>query len=117
MAISEWKPASVEEVKRIVKKDLARFDAKQRAVFQQYKVEPYTASIVRYGNPETVVIVAQRGNEVIYWEDVEQGFNLSRITDKGLILEHWCNQDDLGLALNSWIEERPRPKVGPASSI
>lgn len=115
MAIS-GKPATVEEVMRIVQRDMARFDAKQRAVFRRYKVDPHSASIVRYGNPETVVVVAQRDNEVIYWEDVEEGFNLSRISDKGLILEHWCNQDDLGLALNSWIKERAgAARVGPKS--
>jgi hypothetical protein len=63
---------------------------------------------------ENVVVAARRGEEVIYWEDVEEGFNLSPIAPDGRILEHWCNQDALGLALNAWIEGRERPRaIGP----
>ena len=42
----------------------------------------------------------------MYWEDVEEGFNISPLTPDGRVLEHWCNQDDLGIALNHWIEGR-----------
>jgi len=52
------------------------------------------------------VIVAKNQNEVIYWEDIDDGFSVSRLADDGSILEHWCNQDTLGLALNTWIEGR-----------
>jgi|SRR5579872_38780 len=69
----------------------------------------YLASLVRYGKLDNVVVVARRGAEVIYWEDVEIGFNLSSVANDGTILENWCNQDDLGLALNCWIKGRTRP--------
>lgn len=64
------------------------------------------APIVRYGQSENVVVVAVRMNQVIYYEDVEEGFNLSPVGPDGVILEHWCNQDDLGKALDRWIEGR-----------
>jgi hypothetical protein len=57
---------------------------------------------------ESVVVVARRGNDVIYWEDVEDGFNISPVGPDGRILEHWCNQDELGVALNAWIRGRGR---------
>jgi hypothetical protein len=65
---------------------------------------------------ESVVVVARRQDEVIYWEDVEESFNRSPVSTEGKILEHWCNQDELRFALNSWIEGRPttvliKPKV------
>jgi hypothetical protein len=67
---------------------------------------------------ETVIVVARKGKEVIYWEDVEEGFNLSPVAEDGRILEHWCNQDELGLALNAWVEGRTRwGKLGPAAPI
>jgi hypothetical protein len=49
------------------------------------------------------VVVARNGGEVVYWEDVEEGFNLSPIDNNGLIVEHSCNQDDLGIALRPWL--------------
>jgi hypothetical protein len=76
------------------------------AVFQKYSIEPYFAGIIRHGELENVVVVAKKSDEVIYWEDVEEGFNISRVRSDGLILEHWCGQDELGVALNRWIEGR-----------
>jgi hypothetical protein len=67
----EWKPATVEEVKTIVQGNLAECDAEQAAAFERYRVESYLASLVRYGKLDSVVVVARRGAEVTYWEDVE----------------------------------------------
>jgi len=102
----EWKPASLESVRRIVQDDLARCDGEQGAAFEAYRVDPHLAPIVRYGNLEYVIIVAQNGKQVIYWEDVEEGFGVSDVGDDGRILEHDCSQNSLGLALNAWIEGR-----------
>ncbi len=55
----EWKPATIDEVKEIVKADLKRCNADQVAVFQQYSVEPLLAPIVRNGKEESVVVVAR----------------------------------------------------------
>jgi hypothetical protein len=112
------KATAIEEVKAIVQSELSGLDDEQSAVFQRYGVEPYLASILRCGEMDNVVIVARREGEVIYWEDVEEGFNVSPVGDDGRILHHWCNQDELGLALNSWIEGRQGPpKLGPAVPI
>lgn len=114
----DWQPATIEEVKQIVEEDLSKCDSEQFSVYEKYKVEPYLAPIIRYGEEETVVIVARKGDEVIYWEDVEDGFNVSPISPDGRILEHWCNQDELNSALNFWIEGRsPGGKFGPAKPL
>jgi hypothetical protein len=111
-------PATIEDVRKIVQHDLEDCDDEQRATFKTYAAELHTAPINRYGESETVVVVARKGNEVIYWEDAEEGFNVSPISQDGQILEHWCNQDELGLALNAWIPGRARPPLlGPARPI
>jgi hypothetical protein len=101
-----WKPATVEDVKRITEQDLSQCDTEQAAAFRRFKVEPYTASIARYGKLEDVFVVAKKENAVLYWEDVEEGFAISKVAPDGLILEHNTNQDSLGIALNAWIEGR-----------
>lgn len=116
--MEEWQPATVEEVKRIVHRDLKACDDAQLAAFEKYSVEPYIAPIVRSGRNETVVVVARKQNQVIYWEDVEDGFNISPVSAEGRILEHWCNQDELAFALNAWIEGRGHGgRFGPAVPI
>jgi hypothetical protein len=98
-----------------VARELRACDAEQLAAFNKYRIEPFSAPIVRYGQLESVVVVARNGDHVIYYEDVEDGFNVSPLSPDGQILEHWCNDDELGIALNAWIEgRRLAERVGPA---
>ena len=100
----QWRPATIEEVKEIVAADLANCDTEQTAAFRKYAVEPYRAPIWRDGNLESVVVVAQKSGEVMYWEDVEEGFNISPVRPDRTILEPGYNQDELAFALNRWIQ-------------
>jgi hypothetical protein len=97
-----WRPATMEEVLSIVEQDLADCDNSQKSVFDQFRVKPYFAKIARNNQLEQVVVVARKNNEVIYWEDVEEGFNISPITADQHISEPGANQDELRLALNCW---------------
>ena len=113
-----WEPATIEEVQRILEQDLKTCDAEQTDAFKKYAVEPHLAPLLRYGNMDSVVVVARKEDEVIYWEDVDEGFNVSPVDHAGQILEHWCNQDELGFALNAWIEGRELPgRFGPAQPL
>lgn len=91
-------------MKRIVEADLEVCNDEQAAVFKRYAVAPYLAPILRYGKLESVVVVARRRDEIIYWEDVEEGFNISPVDSDGRIIEHGCDQDELRIALSAWIE-------------
>jgi hypothetical protein len=116
--MDEWQPASIEQVRELVARDLLDCDKEQLALFNRCTVEPYTAPITRHGNRDTAVVVARNGSEVIYYEDEEDGFNVSPVGADGQILEHWCNQDELKYALNYWIEGRKLSvKSGPAQRI
>lgn len=113
--MGDWQPATIKEVHEIVARGLSACDAEQLAAFNKYRLQPFSAPIVRYGQTESVVVVARNGDEVIYWEDVEDGFNVSPISPDGRVLEHWCNDDELRLALNAWIEGRGlHGRLGPA---
>jgi hypothetical protein len=45
----------------------------------------------------SVVVVARKGDEIIDWENFEEGSNLSPVAPDGRVLEHWCNQDELNI--------------------
>lgn len=98
-----WQPATLDDVKEILRTDLIDCDALQTDAYNKYAVEPYLAPIKRYGSIESVVVVARHKDQVMYYEDIEEGFNISPLGPDGDILEHWCNQDSLGFALNRWI--------------
>lgn len=99
-----WRPATIDEVERVVQADLSECSPEQIATFRQYSIRPCSAPIVRNGELESVVVVARKSDRVIYWEDVEEGFNVSPIAPDGRILKHLCNQDDLGFALKCLTE-------------
>jgi hypothetical protein len=99
--IMEWTPATIEDVKQIIEADLDICDEEEVEMFESFAVDPYHAPVIRDGKTESVVVVARKGDAVIYWEDVEEGFNVSPVDANGLILEHGCDQDELGTALNN----------------
>lgn len=116
--MNDWQPATVDEVNEIVASDLKACDSEQLAAFKRFRVEPFVAPIMRYGKMESVVVVARNGDQVIYYEDVEDGFNVSPISSDGQVLEHGCNQDELRFALNAWIDGRGLPgRFGPAVPV
>jgi hypothetical protein len=86
----QWKPATIDEVSDIFRENLEKCDVQRLAIFRQYSVEPYFASIPRFGRVEKVVVVAQKAGEIIYWEDVEEGLIFpSSDRTVALSLEHW----------------------------
>jgi hypothetical protein len=48
--MDDWKPATIEEVNEIVARDLKDCDEQQLAAFDKYRVEPFSAPIVRTDN-------------------------------------------------------------------
>lgn len=60
---------------------------------------PYLAKIERFGTVETVFVVARTGNLALYYEDVEEGFNISELRPDGAIAARVCEQWELCHAL------------------
>jgi hypothetical protein len=70
-----------------------------RGMFERSGAPPFRARINRTSKTVSMFVVAQKGELVIYYQDVEPGLNLSPISKDGWILDFQCNQDDLELAL------------------
>jgi len=98
-----WAPITKNELQDIIDQQLSECTHDLIAIFNEYRVPLILAPIVRYENVEGVFVVARKNNNVLYFEDVEEGFNFSPINEEGLILEHWCNQDSLRFALQKWL--------------
>ena len=97
-----WEPISAAELEELVAHQLNECPPQLAALFEKHRVPPFRAPIMRNGRMEHVFVVARRGNEVMYFEDVEDGFNFSPLSAEGHILEHWCNQHELKYALQRW---------------
>jgi hypothetical protein len=97
-----WSPITAQELQSLIDAQLGECSPEQRTIFERYRVPLRPVPLERYGHLESVFVVAQRGGEVMYYEDVEDGFNFSHLTSEGLVAEHWCNQDELKYAVIRW---------------
>jgi hypothetical protein len=97
-----WSPITAEALEEILERDLADGDAALRLSFEKYRVPTLKAAITRNGEVEHVFIVAKKGGEVMYYDDIDERFEISRIGEDGSILDPGSNQDSLGLALRRW---------------
>ena len=111
-----WKPIARSKLEQLINKELGDCEPEQQQVFEKHRVPLRKAPIVRYGKIEYVFVVARNGDEVMYYEDVEGGFNFSPVDAKGHILQHWCNQDELKYALWHWLGHPQEYRRGPAES-
>lgn len=94
--------ATINEIELILAKDIEELEPTELAAFRRYAVEPFYGSIEGSERVEKVVVVAQAGELALYWEDVEEGFNISPIKD-GKVLELGAEQDDLKTAMMKFI--------------
>lgn len=92
-------PATENDVSSIVDRDLKDCPEELLTFFSKVRVSLRTVRIVRSGRIESVYVVAERDGTVIYYEDVEEGFNLSRLGDDGSIATPGWEQWDLCQAL------------------
>lgn len=104
--MSSQQDATLAQVIAVLHRELPDCTEEQRQFFRDVSVRPYRAPIVRYGNLDHVYVVALRDGEALYWEDIEEGWNTSPVNEGGELAEHWCNQDELRVALRKWM---PRP--------
>ena len=100
--MNTWKPITKDELNIIVKEQLSSCAPDQKSIFIKYRVPLKQHGIKRYDKNEHVFVVAIKNNEALYYEDVEEGFNFSPIGNDGTIKEHWCNQNELNIALLHW---------------
>jgi hypothetical protein len=75
-----------------------------RARFERFRV-PFWKAIIRRSEAagdEAVVVIAQVGKGVLYFDDVEYGFNVSTVDDGGRVLQPGGSQATLAEAIEAW---------------
>ena len=62
--------------------------------------------------------MAVMDDRVLWYNDIEDGFNVSLFTVRGVIptTEYWCNQDELRMALPA-LAGKPQGKLGPPEQL
>ncbi len=91
---------SIENLLDLVERELAECSRDLQLEFARHRIAPERWSTVRWG---AFWAVALHSDRVLWYNDIEEGFNVSRFDSRGVIPsgEYWCNEDRL-----SWVIER-----------
>ncbi|MBT3060610.1 MAG: hypothetical protein B6D77_04300 [gamma proteobacterium symbiont of Ctena orbiculata] len=99
-----WKPITESELWDDINKAFERMSPEQRKIWEIIKILPEKWSQDPWGNEGNGFwVVALIGNNVIWYNDIEDGFNQSTFSEYGKIREYWCNQDELEWAVQNII--------------
>jgi hypothetical protein len=91
------------EFDSLVAEQEAALDRGQKAMLDACRVEPWRAVIRRseQAGDERAWVIAERQGQVLYFDDVEWGWNFSEVDEEGRILRPGGRQRELSGVLES----------------
>ncbi len=101
----QYKPISEEEIWDEINQAESRMDFKQARLWDMIKIMPVKWRLTYLNEDDKFWVVGIYGNQVIWYNDIEEGFNVSRFSNFGTIDEYWCNQDELSWILQAFIDQ------------
>jgi len=91
-----WSPISLEELAAEISASLNLMEERERLLWDLVRVKPMKWRQHPWGDlGGGFWVVGILGCRIIWYNDIEDGFNVSRYEEAGTIAEYWCNQDDL----------------------
>lgn len=93
--VRPWSSITHLELDALVEDELRRCSPEQALFFARYRVPFFEVPIHRLAEVEKVFVVAQLPTGVVYYEDVENGFEFSGLAPDGSIETPGFNQFEL----------------------
>ena len=115
----DWRPLSRDELNSTIERELADCSDELRAYFVTVAFEPSKWRQSPYGDEGGGFwAIAADGGRVLWFNDIEEGFNVSAFVEWGTIPanEYWCNQDELKHALPA-LMGRQIGRAGPPEPL
>ena len=105
----EWRAISKEALHQRIAQGVARMSPDQLRLWNVIRVEPQKWKQEPYGREGSGFwVVALVGQTVIWYNDLEDGFNRSRYSSFGVIEDYWCNHDELEVTISYLITAMER---------
>jgi hypothetical protein len=96
----EWKPIAEAALRKRIAQGQSRMTPAQLRLWQVIRIDPEKWQQHPYGDPGNGFwVVGLIGRTVVWYNDIEDGFNRSRFAMYGVIEDYWCNQDELEVAM------------------
>jgi len=98
--MSEWRPISREELHLLVAESLGSAAAEGRRIFDLVRIIPEKWALPPWGDEGGGFwVVGVLGRYAIWYNDIEEGFNVSVYCEWGLLADYTCDQ----LELHHWL--------------
>lgn len=110
-----WKPISLADLQALMAREMDGCAPERRAYWERVAFPPEKWSLPPWGDlGGGFWAVAVDGDRVLWYNDIEDGFNISRFERRGEIPrdEYWCNQSTLCQAVGS-LATGSGPRWGP----
>jgi len=92
----EWEPICETDLRTRIEQAETRMTAAQRRLWNCIRIRVAKWQQHPFGDQGNGFwVVGLIGQTVIWFNDIEDGFNRSKFTTYGTIDEYWCNQDEL----------------------
>jgi len=123
----DWEPISEAKLWDKLNAAASRMDAQQERLWEAIRIPPEKWEHDPYGKiGGGFWAVGLLGKRVLWYNDIEEGFNSSTYSRYGHIDEYWCNQDELEHTVQHLLnliangsDSAPRctpPRAGPYES-
>jgi hypothetical protein len=104
--MSAWTPIPEIEIWEMMNAAWDRMSLAQRRLWEVIRIDPVKWQQEPYGTQGGGFwVVGIYGQKVIWYNDIEGGFNRSRWSTPGRLDEYWCNQDQLEWTVQHVINE------------
>jgi hypothetical protein len=106
-----WDPILLEELNDLIAKSVSQMDRPVRDLWDLVRLDlPVKWQLPPWGDEGGGFwVVAIFGQQAVWYNDIEDGFNVSRYSTCGLLDEYWCSHDELHHALYRTCERILRP--------
>ena len=115
----DWAPFPLARLEELILDDLDQCSPELQALYVRLRIPPAKWEQSPWGDSGGGFwAVAVHGDRVLWYNDIEEGFNVSRFQTRGVIPgnEYWCDQDDLACAL-ARLTGDIGPRAGPPEPI
>ncbi len=105
MVMQEWEPISLDELYVEILKTEKDLSGELKNFWNLIKIDPIKWKEKEFGEMGGGFwVVAICGSQVIWYNDIEEGFNISTYKIFGEIEKYWCNQDELVCSITKLYE-------------
>jgi hypothetical protein len=114
----DWAPLGETELSALIAEAVLVMEPPIRSLWNLIRLRPVKWQLHPWGdNGGGFWVVGLIGQQVVWYNDIEDGFNVSRYSVPGEIAEYWCNQDELNETLHGLLQQiqtgRAPGKFGP----